>query len=454
VVKITKEAYDKDTTFWNNSRPEPLTDDEMKMVLLRDSISSILNSKEYQDSITREYNKITFLEIFWEGIGYRNNEKKSSFYTGSLPSLINYSIVGGFRAGPFLFYNRRFENGQRMSMSGNVNYGFKNGDVQGGGRAFYRYNPHRLADVRGGFYRSIQSINPFDAILNQLSPSNYILNKSMYFGHRIEVFNGLYFTARFSYNDRQSIDGLDFESGLANWIEGLTDVSAEPISFEGYQAFVSELSLSYTPGQKYMTEPNRKVILGSKYPTITLYHKKGWQDVFSSDIDFDYLELNLSHDLTLGQFGNTKYNVQVGKFLNTKGLELIDYKRFRQSDPYLYSNPLRSFQALDTSLNTTQLFFETHFIHHFNGALINNLPLIRKTNIRLVVGGGFLYAQQNNLRHEEVFAGIERVFKIGSRRRLRLGIYGILANSNYGPPNTSWKISFDIVDTWKKDWSF
>jgi len=48
----------------------------------------------------------------------------------------------------------------------------------------------------------------------------------------------------------------------------------------------------------------------------------------------------------------------------------------------------------------------------------------------LVVGGGFLWVQQNNYRHEELFAGLERVFKLGPRRRMRLGIYGVGGNSN------------------------
>ena len=454
VVKITKEAYKKDSTFWSTTRPEPLTDDEMRMVQLRDSIYSIINSDEYQDSITRAYNKVTLLEVFWEGIGYRDHRKKTLTYTGPIPSLINYSIIGGWRTGPFFFHSKRWENGKRISINAQATYGFKNQDFQGNVGTFYRYNPHKLADVRFGAYRSFQSINQFDAYLNQLRVSNYILNDGIYLGHRIELINGVYFDARASFNDRKSLEDYQSESGLANWIAGITEVEAEPISFEPYQALISNMSISWTPFQKFMTEPNRKVVLNSKFPTFRLLHRKGWKNVFSSDVDFDYLELSINHDVTIGTLGNSKYTAQLGQFINSKGLPFIDYKRFRQSDPYLYSNPLYSFQALDTSLNTTRLFFEAHWIHHFNGALINNLPLIKKTNIRLVAGGGFLWATENNLRHEEIFAGVERIFKLGARRRIRIGLYGVLANSNFGPPDTAYKFSIDIIDTWKRDWNF
>ena len=453
VVKITQEAYDRDSSYWNESRPEPLTVDEEKMVFLRDSIDAVVNSDEYQDSIMRAYNKITLLEIFWEGVGWRNNKKKTDFYTGPLPSMLNYSIVGGWRTGPFLFYFKRWENGRRMRLSGRATYGFLNKDVQGNFNSWFRYNAHKMADIRFGFGRSYQSINQYDAFLNQLRTSNYILNDIIYGSHRFELVNGLFFKVGASFNNRQPLEGF-ITSDLSRWIERETETPDIPLEFEGYQALIADVSLSYTPAQRYMTRPNNKVILGSKYPTFTLFYRKGIKDVFSSDIDFDYLEFNVKHDLTLGQFGNSKYTAKIGQFFNTNELKFIDLKRFRQSDPYWYSQPLYSFQALDTSVATSKMFFEVHHIHHFNGALINNIPLIKKTNIRLVAGAGFLWAQEGNLRHEEIFAGVERVFKLGARRRMRLGLYAVLANGNYREPGPAYKISIDIIDTWKKNWSY
>lgn len=454
VVVTTKEAYKRDSTYWNTARLEPLTADENKVIQLRDSISAILDSKEYKDSVTAAYNKITLFEVLWDGVGWRNHEKKSSLYVGSLPSMINYSVVGGWRVSPYVFRSKRWENGQRMNVWTNVSYGLKNEDIQGRFGGWYRYNPHKLADVRLNFGRTFQSINNFDAYLNQLRVSNYILNDGIEASHRFELFNGLYLKTGASFNNRQPLDNYETSSGLSNWIAGITDTEDEPMQFDGYQAFISEISLSYTPAQKFMTEPNNKLILGSKYPTFTLLHRKGWKGTLGSDIDFDYLEFSVNQEVIMGAFGTSKYTAQVGSFVNTKELKFIDLKRFRQSDPFLYSTPLYSFQALDTSLNTSDLFFEFHHIHHFNGALINNIPLLKKTNIRMVAGGGFMWVKQNNYRHEELFLGFERVFKLGPRRRMRIGLYGVAANGNAAVADMSYKVSFDIIDTWKKDWSF
>ncbi len=450
VVVTTKEAYERDSTYWKDLRPEALTIEQQKVVFLRDSISSVVNSKEYQDSITAVFNKVTFLELFWEGVGWRNNEKKSEFYVGSLPALVDFSVVGGWRTGPFAYYFRRFENGKMMSTSGRVSYGFKNNDYTGFFNTWFRYNPHRLADVRLNISRQFQSINQYDAFLNQLRVSNYILNKEIDVQHRIEVLNGLYLRTSFSYNDRTSIADLIGNTQLEEWLPSGDNV----LQFEPYQAFISNISLEFTPGQKFMTEPNRKIVLGSNYPTFSLRHTRGWENLLGSDINFDYLEFSINQDILLGQFGHLIYQSNIGDFVNTNKLQMVDVRRFRQSDPIWYSNPLHSFQLLDTSLSTTNLFFEFHAVHHFNGAFVNNIPLIKKTGVRLVAGGGFLWIQENNFRHQELMVGLERVFKLGARRRLKIGVFGVTSDGNYTQTDFGYKVSIDVIDTWKKDWSF
>lgn len=450
IAVTTKEAYKRDSTYWEDLRPEPLTRDEQITVFRADSIAAVINSKAYRDSIQEKFNKVTFLDLFWTGVGFRNHEKKQSFYISSIPSLIDFELVGGLRIGPYTSYFKRWESGRMFNVFSNVNVGVKNRDLQGSVGGWFFYNPHRLASVSFNTGRGFYAINSFDAYLNQLRVSNYILHDYGTVDHNFEIVNGLYFYTHLAYSNRQSISNLE----TATIIDSLFTDTELPLDFDDYRALTTTLRLSYTPRQKYMTEPNRKLVLGSKFPTFSVTYKKGWNGLLKSDIDFDYLEFSISQDLILGFFGNSKYNVRLGKHLNTKGLEIVDLKRFRQSDPILYSDPLHSFQSLDTAFATTQLFVEAHHIHHFNGALINNIPLIKKTKVRVVAGAGALYILESNFHHEELFAGLERVFRLGARRRLRVGCYGILAKSSHSKTDTAFKISFDIIDTWKRNWSF
>ena len=309
----------------------------------------------------------------------------------------------------------------------------------------------KLGSVFVSVGRRFDQINPNDAYLNQLKRSNYFLNDRLLVENTRELINGLYFNFGINYSRRQSASGYDSETVLGN-IDFIEDEA--PLDFEEYSAFVTRIKVSYRPKQRYMTEPYRKVVLGSKYPTFSLIHEKGWSGPFSSDIDFDRIEFEIDQKVTFGVLGNTEYSLKVGKFLNTKDLRLIDQKMFRQSDYILYSDPLESFQLLDTSLVATKPYFEAHHIHHFNGALINNIPLVKKLRFHVVGGGGFLWVKESNYRHTELFAGIERVFKFGVRRRLRIGVYGVAAQTNHQPIVSTMKVSFDLIDTWKRDWSF
>ena len=451
VSVTTREAYKRDSTYWNSTRPEPLTSEQQALIHYKDSIELVVNSKEYQDSIQEAYNKITFLELFIEGIGFRNNAKKSHLWVSPITGLIGFEPIGGWRISPGMGYFRRWESGKMINWWGNASVGLKNQDVQGHLNVWLRYDPHHLGDLSVAVGRSFHSINDFDAYLNQLQTDNYILHDRLGIHHRRELFNGFYVKTSIDINDRKSLAGFQTGSFIDRF--GVVD-ETEPLDFEDYRAVITEVMISYTPGQRYLTEPDRKIVLGSNYPRFSLTHRKGWNGFLSSDIDFDYLSVTVDQDVVFGVLGNSKYKFEAGKFFNNRDLREVDIKRFRQSDPILYSDPLNSFQILDRALNTSDLFLEFHHIHHFNGALINNIPFIKKTKVRVVAGAGAMWLRSEQFRYQEAFAGLERTFKLGARRRLRLGVYGAVAESNRDSPSANFKVSFDIIDTWKKDWSF
>ncbi len=449
VAVITREAYERDSSYWNATRPEPLTPDQQRMVAYRDSVEAAHKDKNYLDSIEARYNRVTLGEVLYSDIGFRKDSTKRWIHISSLLSTVGFEIVGGWRLGPRVSWYRQFENGRFLGCSVAPHMGLKNRDLQGRYSMLFRYDPFHLGDFGATFGRAFYTVNPFDAYLNQLKISNYILHDFFEVIHRREFFNGFYLTTNFRWADRKPVTGYDAET----FIDEIFD-QGEALDFEGYRSVITHVGISYTPFQRYIREPNRKVVLGSKYPTFHFFYSKGWDGLMSSEIDFDYAELSMDQRLLLGTLGNSRYSIKAGKFLNTRLLPFVDLKRFRQSDPYLWSDPMGSFQLLDTALSTTGLFIEGHYLHHFNGAMINNIPLVKKLRIRTVGGAGFMWIKENNYRYEEIFAGIERIVKLGARRRLKIGLYGVLGESNFSGPAVDWKVSFDIIDNWKREWSY
>ncbi|MEM9260783.1 MAG: DUF5686 family protein, partial [Bacteroidota bacterium] len=93
VAVTTQEAYERDTAYWQETRTISLSEEEAQMVAIRDSIEAVQSSKTYQDSIQELYNKVTLLELAFDGVGIRNNEKKTHIYIAPLASLVGYSVV-------------------------------------------------------------------------------------------------------------------------------------------------------------------------------------------------------------------------------------------------------------------------------------------------------------------------------------------------------------------------
>lgn len=443
-----KEAYEKDSTYWKEVRKVELTPEEREYILVRDSINDYHNRKEYLDSIDKIFNKVTALKVLWWGVDHRNRDKKYQWTINSLAGLIRPVYIAGPRVAPGFFYFKKWEDQRLVDSYTEVSYGFLNKDIKGSTNWEYRYNPYRFGEISGMFTHGFDAIRTYDAITQIYKRNNFIERTELAVGHHIEVFNGFYFDADFSFAERRSLKDYKFLE-----IADTVFPNNDPTEFENYQAFIADFTIKYTPGQKYMREPYRKVVLGSKWPTFYVSYEKGIPGIFGSDVNHDFISGGLLQTFKIGTLGTTKYHLRTGVFLNTKGLKDADRKYQRRSDPLWFSNPLYSFQGLDTLLPTEKITFEAHFVHHDNSAIINKIPFMKKTRIGLVFGGGALYVPEYDFQHYELLAGLERNFKL-SKRRLRVGFYGVISDGNHSDFAADWKISFAILNNRSLKWNF
>lgn len=453
----TEEAYERDSTYWDEIRPDPLTPEEQRKKFVQDSLTAIYTSEKYLDSVDAVFNKITFLKVLWFGIEHRNRHKKEQWYFSSLADLYEPIGAGGMRIGPGAEYFKKWENEQWIDVAGDYTLGFNNWDSRGSMRLYHRYNPKKFATWSIWGSKDVELINNWNSWLGTLSRANWYQNAQGGVWHSFEIVNGLFLSTGARFEHRYSFDSTyKFNTSLDKWLQ---QENPEPLQFDPYNAFRTNVGLSYTPGQKYMTEPKRKVILGSRWPTFSLYWEKGYPNIFGSAIDFDYLSFSVDQEFNIGTMGKSKYIARTGKFVRKDSVLLIDKKFFRESDSdpffrYFLSQPLYSFQNLDSTYETSDFYFELHYIHHFNGALINKIPFMKKTGIQALVGGGMLFLpEHNNYFYTEAFTGIERTFKF-MRRRLRVGTYVIFswANNSFSlpegqkPKNVQFKVSFDLMN--------
>jgi len=442
-----KEAYEKDSVFWKDKRVGSLTPEEREYIAVNDSIKDYRNRKEYLDSIDAVFNKVTALKILWWGVDHRNRAKKTQWTINSLAAFIRPIMIAGPRIAPGFSYFKKWKDERFIDSYSEFSVGLLNGDLKGSTNWSYRYDPFHFGTLRTNFSHSFDVIRGYDAITQIYRRDNFIETTDLTIGNSYELLNGLYLDTDASMSERRSLEGykfLDLDDAFPN---------NDPTSFDTYQAFIVNVTLRFTPNQKYMKEPNRKVLLGSRWPTFYLYYEKGIPNLFGSDVNHDYILGGVMQTFKIGTLGTSSYHIKSGQFLNTTSLKDADQKFHRRSDPIWFSNPLHSFQGLDSTLPSEKIYLEAHFVHHDNGAILNKIPWMKKTRIGLVLGAGALYVPEFNWEHYEVLAGLERNFKF-SKRRLRVGVYGVLSDGNQIAPTPSWKVSFAILDNRSLKWNF
>jgi hypothetical protein len=448
-VAVTEQsAYEKDSTFWEQTRALGLSEEEKRFIYVKDSIEEAHNKKEYLDSVDAVFNKITVLKVLWFGIDHRNRVKRQQISYGSIASMVQPISIGGPRVAPSIYYFKKWKDQRSYDFYTRISYGFLNHDPKGVIWNKYRFDPFHQGDISASISHEFDVIRGYDAITQIYRRNNFIEATQLNIGLNYELVNGLYAGANINIAERRSLKDFKFVTLADNLIP-----NDSAMAFDPYQASILSFDLSYIPQQRYMREPYRKVVLGSAWPTFSVYYKKGLLGLFGSDVNYDYISFAIQQNFKLGLLGNTSYRINTGTFITMKDVREPDLKYQRRSDPIWFSNPLYSFQGLDTTLPTKSWVHEVHFVHHDNGAILNKIPFMKKTRIGLVVGGGAMYVQEHKYQHYELLAGLERNFKM-SRRRLRIGIYGCVSDGNQTSTHFNYKVSFALLDDRNMKWNF
>lgn len=448
-LRITeKSAYEKDSAFWSNIRPEPLTQKEQVFVRYQDSLRMIRTSKHYLDSIDSLYNRITFLNLVWHGQGYINREKKENIEFSPLVSMLDPVAIGGWRVRYNLSYYRRFKNRKSIYVSPFFNYGFKNHDPKGSLYINFLYNPKKLSFLSFRTGKYFDFVNPYASLRSIIRRNNFFETTYVGIAHRTELINGLYIGTDFEVSHRNSLANFQFAA-----IGDTLFQNNLPVDFVEHNAAIHDIYIEFTPKQLYLQEPYEKIVLGSKYPTFSLSWTKAWNNIFNSIVKYSFVEFDIEQKFNVGIFGVSHYRINMGKFLDTTSLRVMDYKYQRAGDPFFFTPSMYTYQLLDSTFPTFRFFIEGHYTHQFNGFIMNRVPLLKKTQIKTMVGGGFLYAPERNYQYSELFCGANRVLKIG-KERLRLGVHYVVAQSNHFGFRSMFKVSFEFYNRTKNTWSF
>lgn len=424
VMKVEEEANDRDSLYWINVRPIPLSNIEQQDYIIKDSIRLVKESQPYKDSVDRQSNTLKPGNLL-TGYTYRNSFKGNYYTSSSLLNVINFNSVEGWVADFSVNYRKVLERKTLWSIQPTIRYGFGNEQLYGKLQTQFYPDDRKFTrwGLSGGHYiEQLNANNPIDFWSNSyftiVERRNFlkIFTKSfLQLNWRQEVRNGLLVNLSAAFQRRIPMENTvskafgesDEDAYSSNFPDNIELANTQ---FESHNATLLNARFRWRPGQRYINRPDRKVILGSKYPDLTLSIRAALP-VTHNAADFQEIKFRVSDNLFLGYFGSLNYSSTVGAFLGKNRLEFLDFHHFNGNRTYAGKFGVTNFQTLDYYLFSTQdQYFEAHAEHHFNEFLLNNIPLIKKLNWQTVVSIHTLSTPDAG-NFTEWGVGIEHIFK-------------------------------------------
>ena len=99
-----------------------------------------------------------------------------------------------------------------------------------------------------------------------------------------------------------------------------------------YNSFAPRVKVSWTPGQYYYMNGDRKINLHSKYPTILVDWERGINGVLNSSGSYERIEVDLQHQIPLGLMRDLYWRLGWGAFTNQEELYFVDFANLRRSN--------------------------------------------------------------------------------------------------------------------------
>ena len=422
VLKITKEVNKKDSVFWSDARPVPLTAEESVNYTKKDSIAKRRESKPYLDSLDKVNNTLKLTKLLLSGYNPRNRYKKEYYHIDGILPAVLYNTVEGFAVNYGATYTKNIDtlNNRFLRLGGNLRYGFSNKLFSANTSAIVPVG--KIVTLNAALGSDVVDLNDkgslrvlgnsINSLLYEINYSKFYQKKFGNVGISSRILGGLNGSFNMAYNNHKWLPNTStfaFRNDKNNDFKSnnpFTPAIDQPL-FSEYQSLKLRLTMSYNFSNKYVTYPQGKFYLRSKWPVVTFNYLKALPNVLGSDTDYDFASLGVrKSNIKLGFYGNLDVSVEAGKFLTSSKVFYPEFKHFRGNRATGFDIRQNQFLFLDYYNYSTNVdYFEAHAEHNFSGFFTNKIPLLRKLKLQEFAGVNYLVAP-NLKNYTEAYFGV------------------------------------------------
>jgi len=428
IFRVSKEANEKDTSYWSEVRPIPLTKIELKDYVKKDSLEILWNTETYRDSIDRINNKFKLMNLL-VGYSYDKSYNRVSYNYNAPLSTFVFNPVEGYKIAFDLEYQKSAKNFTNFfTVNPVITYSFAEKKVRALAKIRKKFNSINNATLNIALGRKTEqfnSENPISPIINTFASLLYKTHHMKLYerdfidlNYSQELVNSIFIDGGLSYNRRRPLILNSNQSWAKKEFSYPSNDPQDPTnygaSFVDQSAAILSLGLVWNPGQKYLTFDEVRVRSRSGAPTFSLLYNKGL-NLLGSDVDYDKISLKIKDTrVRLRLWGYLSYNIEAGTFLRNESSSFIDRFHFNGNQVlFLTKNDyLESFKLLPYyAMSTNEDFMRYHLEYHPKGRIMDRLPLLKNTNASFVFSYAGIINQAD--QYSEISLGIERISLLG-----------------------------------------
>jgi len=365
VAKFKQNQFEKSEEYWQKNIPSSIDNSDTESVLEN------LNGNKKIRNITGLLRTLSsgFIRV------------SNSIEFGSVWSALAINDVEGFKVSAGF---RTFKNlNDRFRVKGKLAYGFKDKQFKYLLDAKYLLNYTPRVIVGLGYLNDTEQLG--SRILTSLGNTqtgfgttslfsrgdNYFLSRVKKISANVNIELKTNFLAGLNYSNSHiesaapeifSIDYFDDNREVVN--SELVDNSAE-------------LYFLYTPKRNLFGYGVERKFGTNIYPSFLLSYQKGLE-VGAGDTNYSKLFFSYNQPLKLGKFGILDTTFEAGKIFGDAQLSVLSPVPANQT----FSLVANTFSLLNYYDFVVDQFLVGHFEHHFNGFILNRLPLINKLKLR------------------------------------------------------------------------
>lgn len=356
---------------YNLSNSYTLTCDTSQLVINRDSFNRIrpIPLSVFEDSLYQEARKRERLRMADTLKAAPDTKlKKNLVYLGQLgdalissydidlakfgsvncsplinPLLVSYSHRNGIAYRQEFKYNQLFHNGRLLRIIPQIGYNFTKKEFYAKADMEYVYNPrkHGSFELHAGNGNRIYSSVVLDQ-LKELPDSAFSFD-----GLELDYFKDIY--VDFSHHI-EIVNGLSVNTGVAmHWRYTKSTPEVEARVRSKYNSFAPRIRMVWTPGMYYYMNGNRKINVGSYYPTFTADYERGIK-VLKNSGEYERFEISAEQMIRLRNVRSLAYHIGAGFFTNQSDMYFVDYVNFANRNlPQGWNDDIGgTFQMLDS----------------------------------------------------------------------------------------------------------